>query len=181
MMHDPGDEVTKPTRVDLLDSRDRVAGPQLEVFDHIVASRGKMPPPFAAMLHRPNIARAVADLGSVIRFDGVISDHDRELVISVTAWEADCGFEWATHSALALEAGVSEATLAAVSDDGEVDEPSDADIVAFTRELSRTGHVGDETFERVVSRYGEDGTVELAATVGYYKMVTLFMSACDVC
>jgi hypothetical protein len=76
---------------------------------------------------------------------------------------------------------VSEATLGAVSDDGEVDEPSDADIVAFTRELSRTGHVGDETFERVVSRYGEDGTVELAATVGYYKMVTLFMSACEVC
>jgi 4-carboxymuconolactone decarboxylase len=169
-------------RVRLIEERDQASASQTEAFDHIAASRGgRMIRPFAAMLHRPEIARAAADLGAVIRFASTLSDHDRELVIVTTAIERDCAFEWESHRPLAADAGVSPGTLEAVVSRSEVTDDSDAGIVSFVRSLCRSGRVDDETFERMSARFGEEGVVELAAIVGYYSMLALFMSACEAC
>jgi 4-carboxymuconolactone decarboxylase len=168
-------------RVRMIEEREDASPAQLDSFDHIAASRGKMLRPFAAMLHRPEIARAAADLGAVIRYQSTLSDHDRELVICATAIERDCAFEWDSHSPIARSAGVSESTLEAVRLGDEVAHPSDAALVGFVRELSRTGRVSDATFEQARARLGEEGTVELAAMIGYYTMLAVFMNACEVC
>ncbi len=168
-------------RVEMIEERDQAAPSQLEVFDHIAASRGKMIRPFAAMLHRPEIARAAADLGAVIRYRGMLSDHDRELVICTTAIERRCPFEWESHSPLARSAGVSDAVLESIQAGKMVDDPSAATLVTFVQELCRTGTVSDAVFEAARSDLGEEGIVELAAMVGYYTMLAVFMSACAVC
>jgi len=168
-------------RVRMIEERADASPSQLATFDHIAASRGKMIRPFAAMLHRPEIARAAADLGAVIRFNSTLSDHDRELVICTTAIERDCAFEWDSHSPIARSAGVSEDTLASIRDGAGVDDADDAVFVDFARELCRGGKVGDATFGRALGRLGEEGTVELAAIVGYYSMLAVFMSACEAC
>lgn len=168
-------------RVRMIAEREEASPAQLDTFDHIVASRGSMIRPFAAMLHRPEIARATADLGAVIRYQGTLSEYDRELVICTTAVERGCEFEWQCHAPLARAAGVSDATLEAVRSRSEATKPSDATLVEFARELCRTDGVGETTFERARARLGEAGTVELAAIVGYYTMMALFMSACDAC
>ncbi len=169
-------------RVQLIEQRDQASGIQLEVFDHIAASRGgRMIRPYAAMLHRPEIARAAADLGAVIRFESTLSDHDRELAIVTTASERDCGFEWQSHQPLATAAGVSSETLDSVATGTAVLDDSDAVIVDFARSLCRSGDVDDELFRAVAARLGEPGVVELSALVGYYSMLAIFMSACDAC
>jgi 4-carboxymuconolactone decarboxylase len=168
-------------RVRMIEQRDDAAPAQLETFDHIAASRGKMIRPFAAMLHRPEIARAAADLGAVIRFHSTLPDHDRELVICTAAIERDCAFEWDSHLPIARSAGVSETTLEAIRTGSEVGDADDSVFVDFTRELCRAGRVSDPTFGVAWNRLGEEGTVELAAIVGYYTMLALFMSACEAC
>lgn len=168
-------------RVRMIEERDEASPSQLETFDHIAASRGKMIRPFAAMLHRPEIARAAADLGAVIRYQSTLSDHDRELVICTTAIERDCGFEWDSHSPIARSVGVSESTLEAIRSGSEVDDADDAVFVDFARELSRDGKVNDVAFGNALGRLGEEGTVELAAIVGYYTMLAVFMNACEAC
>ncbi|HEY4606043.1 MAG TPA: carboxymuconolactone decarboxylase family protein [Acidimicrobiia bacterium] len=168
-------------RVRMIEERDQATSSQLDTFDHIAASRGTMIRPFAAMLHRPEIARAAADLGAVIRYRSTLSDHDRELVICTTAVERDCAFEWESHSPIARAAGVSDQTLEAIRAGDPVSDPEDAKFVDFARELSRTGKVGDPTFDRARGHLGEEGTVELAAIVGYYTMLAVFMSACEAC
>lgn len=168
-------------RVRMIEEREDASSAQLEVFDHIAASRGKMIRPFAAMLHRPEIARAAADLGAVIRFHSTFSDHDREVVICTAAMERHCAFEWDSHSPIALAAGVSEVTLEAIRTGGAVDHADDAVLVDFTRELCRDGSVGDATFARARDRLGEEGTVELSAIVGYYTMLAVFMNAVEAC
>lgn len=137
--------------------------------------------PFAAMLHSPSIARAAADLGAVLRFEGELSDHDRELVICVTAHERSCTFEWDAHSKLASQAGVNEEVIAAIRADEEVIGGREALLVRFARELLRAGEVSETTFDAVLSDLGEAGTVELTLVVCYYTMITLFMRACDIC
>jgi len=168
-------------RVRMIEEREDASVSQLETFDHIAASRGTMIRPFAAMLHRPELARAVADLGAVIRYQSTLSDHDRELVICTTAIERDCAFEWDSHSPIARSAGVAESTLEAIRSGEEVDDVNDAVFVDFARESSRTGRVSDTTFERARASLGEEGTVELAAIVGYYTMLAVFMNACEAC
>lgn len=181
-MQDPAQNGVKLSRVQLIEQRGQASPSQVEVFDHIAASRGgKMIRPYAAMLHRPEIARAAADLGAVIRFASTISDHERELVIVTTAIERDCPFEWDSHQPIAAAAGVSAETLSAVSAGAEIGDPTDAAIVDFVRSLCRTGKVDDRAFELLRSRLGEEGVVELAAIVGYYSMMAVFMSACDAC
>jgi len=169
-------------RVRMIEKREDTSPSQVEVFDHIAASRGgSMIRPFAAMLHRPEIARAAADLGAVIRYQSTLSDHDREVVICATAVEKDCGFEWESHSPIARSVGVSEPTLDSIRAGEAADDPDDAVLVDFVRELSRDGRVSDSTFETARSRLGEAGTVELAAIIGYYTMLALFMNACEAC
>ncbi len=169
-------------RVRMIESRDATTPSQVDTFDHIAASRGgQMIRPFAAMIHRPQIARAAADLGAVIRYQSTLSDHDREVVICTTAIERDCGFEWQSHTPIARAAGVSETTLGHIQSGTAVEDPGDAVLVEFTRELCRTGKVGDAGFERAWDRLGEEGTVELAAVIGYYTMLAVFMSACEAC
>jgi 4-carboxymuconolactone decarboxylase len=166
----------------MIESREDTIPSQVEAFDHIAASRGgQMIRPFAAMIHRPEIARAAADLGAVIRFQSTLSDHDREVVICTTVAERDCPFEWGSHLPIARSAGVSEDTLAAIETGATVEDPADAALVDFTRESCRTGKVGDDTFERARDRLGEEGTVELAAIIGYYTMLAVFMNACEAC
>lgn len=168
-------------RVQMIEEREDALPGQLETFDHIAASRGSMIRPFAAMLHRPEIARATADLGAVIRYQSTLSDHDRELVICVTAVESDCGFEWDSHSPIARSSGVADETLTAISNRDMVADPADAEVVAFVRELSRDGKVSDPTFEAMRARLGDAGVVELAAVIGYYTMMAVFMNACEAC
>jgi 4-carboxymuconolactone decarboxylase len=76
---------------------------------------------------------------------------------------------------------VSAATLAEIESGATVEDPDDAALVDFTRELCGTGKVGDEAFERARDRLGEEGTVELAAIIGYYTMLAVFMNACEAC
>jgi 4-carboxymuconolactone decarboxylase len=165
----------------MIEERTDASPEQLETFDHIAASRGTMIRPFAAMLHRPEIARATADLGAVIRYQSTLTDHDRELVICVTAIERECGFEWDSHLPIARAAGVAEDTLQAVRQRAEVPDADDAALVAFVRELSRNGQVDGPTFEMMRSRLGDPGVVELSAVVGYYTMMAVFMNACEAC
>jgi 4-carboxymuconolactone decarboxylase len=165
----------------MIELRKDASASQLETFDHIAASRGTMIRPFAAMLHRPEIARAAADLGAVIRYQSTLADHDRELVICTTAIERECAFEWDSHSPIARSVGVSESTLEAIRNGGAVDDADDAVFIDFARELTRHGKVTAPTFERALARLGEEGAVELAAIVGYYTMLAVFMNACEAC
>ncbi len=166
----------------MIEERNQASESQLEVFDHIAASRGgKMIRPYAAMLHRPEIARAAADLGAVIRFGSTLTDHVRELVIVTTAIERDCPFEWESHRPIAVAAGVPEATLESVATRSPVEDSADGAVVDFVRSLCRSGRVGDAEFDALIGVFGEEGVVELAAVVGYYSMMAVFMGACEAC
>jgi len=168
-------------RVEMIEEREQATPAQVEVFDHIAASRGRMIRPFAAMLHRPEIARAVADVGAVIRYQGTLSDHVRELVICTTAIEEDCPFEWESHSPPARAAGIAETTLEAIRERADLPEGEASDLVGFVRQIAGDGHVTDDLAGRLLDRFGEQGFVELAAIVGYYALMAAFMRACEAC
>lgn len=71
-------------RLKLYEDRDGLSAAQREVFDWVVESRGSIIPPYQVLLHTPGLARPAAELGHQIRYEGSLSDHDRELAILAT-------------------------------------------------------------------------------------------------
>jgi len=163
-------------RIPLLDERENLSEAQQAVFDWIVGSRGKMLRPFEVLLHVPEMARPTAELGHQIRYEGSLSDHHRELAIITVARAHRCEFEWDTHVGLARDAGVSEATIAAVRNRDQVGQP-DSVIVDFARELCAAATVSDEAYGQALDRLGESGVVELSTLVGYYTLLAFVMNA----
>ena len=167
------------SRLPLLVEREGLSDTQLAVFDWIVESRGTMIRPYEVMLHVPEMARPAAELGHQIRYEGALSDHDRELAILVTATAHSCPFEWDTHVGLARSAGVADATIDALRDgDRTVGSPDDV-IVGFVREMCAMARVSDTAYAAASERLGTAGVVELTTLVGYYTMLAFIINVAE--
>lgn len=166
-------------RVPLLAEREGLSEAQQTVFDWIVESRGTMIRPYEVMLHVPEMARPAAELGHQIRYEGSLSDHDRELAILAVATAHACAFEWDTHVGLARSAGVADATIDALhGGDRTVGSPDDV-IVGFVREMCATARASDAAYAAASERLGTAGVVELTTLVGYYTMLAFAINVAE--
>lgn len=169
-------------RIELITERTQASTErQMRLFDSIVASRGQMIRPYEVLLHVPELAETLSQLGAQIRFAGSLSDHDRELVILTAAVVNDCQFEWDSHHPIAVEAGVRQEALdhlqgipAALNDHEEL-------IISYVRELRDRSTVSPELFARGLDVLGTSGIVELTVTAGYYTLLAYVMGAVDAC
>ncbi len=169
------------TRIPLLRTKDGLSERQAEVFDWVVESRGTMIRPYEVLLHTPGLAKPAAELGHQIRYEGRLSDHDRELAIITTATVHDCEFEWSSHIDLARAAGVDEATIAHLETGSGSIEGRDELIVGFVRELCANSDVSDDRLAAASEAVGQDCVVELCALVGYYTLLGYVMRVAGAC
>ena len=166
-------------RLEPILERDALPEDKRYTHDYLVETRGRVSPGFGGILHNPEVAYRIAHLGSHIRFESELPDNVRELVALVASVEMDGVYEQAIHTRDALPVGVSQATIDAANAKGDMNSatPDEALAVQFTRELTRTHGVTDETFEAARARFGDSGVVELTATAAYYSMLAFVHNA----
>lgn len=172
------------SRIPLLSTTEGLTDQQRQVFDWVVESRGRMIRPYEVLLHTPGLARPAAELGHQIRYEGSLSDHDRELAIITTATVHECEFEWSSHVGLARDGGVAESTidyLEARSHAAGVLGERDELIVGFVRELCANSDVSDERLAAASETLGQESVVELCALVGYYTFLGYVMRVAGAC
>lgn len=169
-------------RIPQITSKEGIAPAQHHIFDAIAASRGRVGGPFSILLHSPDTAERTAHLGAYLRYESTLPKVSRELAIITTAREFDCDYEWSAHATIARQSGVSEATINAVANRGDVDAlpADDALIIRFGRELHRNRQVSDDTFKAARNRFGAQGVVELTATMGYYALLAYTLNTFEV-
>ena len=168
-------------RVPVLRSREELDPAQQAAWDRIVASRGRIAGPFGLLLHSPELAQRVADVGAYVRFEGALAQIDRELAILAVARALDCQYEWAAHAPLARKAGVREAAIAAIRERAPAGlTREEAEIAGYAQALLTTHRVAGDAFGGVRARLGVRGLVELTATVGYYAMLACTLNAFEV-
>ena len=134
--------------------------------------------PFIALLRSPELLDRMGRVGEYLRFNNAIPQRLVELAILVTSRHVDNAFEWMLHQPLAMNEGVSHETIEAINAGRRPDAmPADeAAVHDFIRELLRTSFVSDAAYSRVLSLYGEQGVVDLTATVGYFVAVNYVMN-----
>lgn len=134
--------------------------------------------PFVPLLRTPVLMERIGKTGEALRFDGTLPERVRELAICVVARETSNQFEWQTHAPLAVKAGVAQAAIDALAA-GRIVHGLPADeacAVEFVRELMLRHGVSDGSYAVATACFGEAGTVELTALVGYFAMVCWVMN-----
>jgi 4-carboxymuconolactone decarboxylase len=105
-----------------------------------------------------------------------------ELAICVTARFWRSNVEWVAHARAAKRYGVSDQTLDDVMNlRAPASSPADEQIaVEISRSLHETHELPRELYDRAVATFGEQGLVELVATIGYYTTVSMTLNTFDI-
>jgi 4-carboxymuconolactone decarboxylase len=163
-------------------SREELSTEGCAVYDEIMATRGKVDEAFQVLLPTAELLRRIAHLGSYIRFESSLPAAVRECIILATARHFWSEFEWTDHELQARKAGVSGDTIQSIKN-GEPPTNCSAEegaVVQFVYETLRGHRITDATFQTVQSAFGIEATTEIAATMGYYCMLSSILNAFDV-
>lgn len=175
--------LTPLTRNDLDESQATVWDELLESRGgDLVDAQGALVGPFNAFVHAPRIGRRLSSLGAHLRFRTSIDHRLNELAICTVGahWRAE--FEFWAHSSIAIQQGVSESAIEALRDGVmPVFERDDERVVhSVVHQLLHGGRVDDATYAAATELLGEQGMVELVATVGYYCLISLSLNLFEV-
>ncbi len=144
-----------------------------EVFQKIEDNGAKIINLYKAVANSPKVLLNFIRLGnSILRRMG-LSPKWRELVILRVAKLTNSEYEWAQHTSLALETGVSQEQLDAIGDWKSSSKFNDEEraILQYTDEVVQNVSATDPTFSTLKKFFDEQTIVELTLTAGFYGMV----------
>jgi 4-carboxymuconolactone decarboxylase len=149
---------------------------QKALTDRALAGRGTIGT-FNILLRSPGLSEAVRGTAGG-RAGSPLSTKQAELAIIINARYWTTQFEWLVHHRAAVQAGVSEATVAAIAEGRRPASmpPDEEPVYNFVRELLKTKQVSDPTFAAAKALLGESGIVDLIGLVGFYQSTSLMMN-----
>jgi 4-carboxymuconolactone decarboxylase len=134
--------------------------------------------PFTPLLRSPELMRLAGDLGEYLRYRNSLPRQLSELAILLMARRWSQEYEWFVHAPDAKAAGLSPDIIQAVAEGRRPAQMSDDQTLVydFCTELSEHGNVTDDTYARVVSRFGEQGMMDLVGVNGYYSFISMVLA-----
>ncbi len=109
-----------------------------------------------------------------------VDRRQRQRWISDRRWTSH--HEWTSHSRVALDAGVSAEAIAEIAAGGQPRFAEEREQMAYeiASALLAGGQIPQPLYEPGTACLGEQGMVELVATVGYYCLVSLTLNAFEI-
>ena len=152
---------------------------QREVAAEIAAGpRGEVRGPFVALIHHPELARRMQQLGEQLRWKSSLPPALLELAVLFTARRWSCQHEWYMHEKLARQAGLEPRVFEAIAQGKEPPEMSadEALVYRFCKQAHAGGRIDDETFAAARGRFGLDGVLDLLVLNGYYSTMAMVLN-----
>jgi 4-carboxymuconolactone decarboxylase len=160
---------------------------QREQYERIMRFRkpladGSIGGPFDPWVRSPELARRAVSWGNYLWERNTIGRRLIELAIIVTGrfWESNV--EWVSHAKLALDNGVTQEVINAIFEQRRPEKaPADERLVYdICIALHTTHQLPMDLYEEAVKSFGEQGLVEIIATIGYYTFVAMTLNAFDI-
>jgi len=148
------------------------------VDDLLSGARTSLEGPFNVLLRSPEMGNLSQKLGEYLRFRSVVPKRLNEMAILMTAKWWSSQYEWYLHKTLALSSGLNAAVIDAIQAGHRPAQmqPDEAVIYEFCTELRDRRRVSDGTFQAALRLLGEQGVVDLVATLGYYDLVSMALN-----
>jgi 4-carboxymuconolactone decarboxylase len=154
-----------------------------ELYQQLLAKRGRIDGMYRSLLNHPELTRHVSDLGTFLRFgSGALPDALRELLILWVARELGAAYEWVKHEPVARKAGVSTVLIEAIRTrhkPPELDRLQQAALAAAQCVLNRRS-IPQAVQDELAAALGLQGVVELVVLCGFYEMIAGVIFAFDV-
>ncbi len=144
-----------------------------------LADRGSDPQgPYTAMLRSPDLMNRMRTLSDYIRFKSTLPAQLLELAVLTVARQWTIQYEWAGNSAAAIKAGLKPEIVQAIAEGRRPPGMTEDEEIIYDlcTELQRNQSVSDVTYNRAVTKFGEQTVVETVATVGYYTTVGMILN-----
>ncbi|MFC0432543.1 carboxymuconolactone decarboxylase family protein [Kutzneria buriramensis] len=140
--------------------------------EHVGAVTGGAVNVSLTMLHHPALAQRYHAFGIGFIADGVLPARDRELIILRTSWRCASEYEWAHHTRIGLECGLTEAAIRRVTE-GELDgwDARDAELLSIVDSVVLDHTLDDRQWVALSTRYGTAGAIETVMLAGHYAML----------
>ena len=165
----------------LADPLDSLPPEAKRVYEKITATRGMVRGPFASLMHNPELAERVGDLGEYLRFRGTLPGDIRELAVLITARSIDQPYEWVAHAKIARAEGLPDDVIERVRTRG--------DLAALPPRLARPARVVQHVLayesiprdlqEAVLRDLDIGGLMELVVLAGHYRLIAGVLFAFD--
>ena len=158
---------------------DKLTDVQKKAMEEVISGpRGSFVGPFVPLLRSPDFMSRLQKVGEYLRYNTKLGANISEFVILIAGRQWTQQFEWDSHYALALKAGVKPEIIAAVAEGRRpVGMTADEEIAHdFCIELHHNRCVSDASYGRVVSRFGEQGVIDMIGLCGYYTLLGMVMN-----
>ena len=160
---------------------DKLTDAQKKALDQFTSKRGGplVRGPFLALLRSPDVMTPAEILGEYLQFKTVLPPKLRELVILITARQWTQDTEWNSHVAIAVKDGLSPeiATALAAGQRPPAMDEGEQIVYDFCDELHRNQSITDATYAKAVSKFGEQGVVDIISVNGYYTWFAMIMNS----
>ncbi|PYU21731.1 MAG: 4-carboxy muconolactone decarboxylase [Acidobacteria bacterium] len=161
--------------------KDKMTEAQRKAFDEVTSGprgAGGAEGPFVPLLRSPELMSRLQMTGEYLRFHNTIGSKLTEFVILLTARQWTQQYEYDVHQVNGLKAGVKQETISAITEGRRpAGMAADEEIVFdFCSELRQNQSVSDATYARAVSKFGEQGVIDMTGLVGYYTTLAMIMN-----
>lgn len=166
----------RPVRI-LEIEEDKLTAEQKNVFNTLVAGRGRLLTPYKIWIHSPRLAAAMETIGTFLNKKGSLSEREVELaiVIIATHWQGD--YVQAAHIKICLKLGYPQAAMDAIKagDTPDLPDAREKAVYDLCQIAMAPGGGSDEVYDRAEKLLGRDGLAEVLALLGYYSSVAMAM------
>jgi 4-carboxymuconolactone decarboxylase len=150
---------------------------QKQVFDDLVAGRGRLLTPYKIWIHSPRLAAGMETIGTFLNKKSALTEREVELTIVIIATHWEGAYVQAAHVKRCLELGYPQAAMDAIRAGGTPDLPDAREKAVYDlcRIAMAPGGGPDEVYDRAAELLGRDGLAEVLALLGYYSAVAMAM------
>jgi alkylhydroperoxidase family enzyme len=144
------------------------------------AQRGPVLNVFRTLAQAPDAATAFLAWGDyILSKRNAVEPREREIAILRTGFLCRSGYEWTQHTRIALNAGVTEAEVAAIKVGPDHPGWSELDrlILRACDELFHDRSVSDATWAGLAKHFNRKQLMDLVFTVGQYTQVSMFLNS----
>ena len=156
---------------------DKLTAEQKQVFDDLVAGRGRLLTPYKIWIHSPELAAAMETTGTFLNKKGSLTEREVELTIVIIATHWQGAYVQAAHVKTCIELGYPQAAMEAIKSGStpELPDAREKAVYDLCQIAMAPGGGSDEIYDRAAEILGRDGLAEVLALLGYYSAVAMAM------